>query len=239
MAATPLERPVLVDQIAVSIRDDILSGKLRPGQRIMVAALAKELGVSHIPVREAIRRLEAESLITTVPRRSTVVAEVRLEELHEIYDLRRLIEGDTVMRAAPAYDVEDLAAIDGALQRLWRADPHELDGDFWAAHRAFHWAVLAPAIDPWRKRLLGQLWQSSERYHRLFTLVFGSVADAQAEHRHLAEAAHQGDPQTMHELLTAHLHHTESTVVAGFVASLEHGRGDAEPGESEEESGQR
>lgn len=229
--ATPLERPVLVDQIATSIRDDILSGKLRPGQRIMVAALAKELGVSHIPVREAIRRLEAESLITTVPRRSTVVAEVRLGELHEVYDLRRLIEGDTVMRAAPAYSSEHLATIDEAMQRLWGADPRDLEGDFWAAHQAFHWAVLAPAIDPWRKRLLGQLWQSSERYHRLFTLVFGSLADAQAEHRHLADAAHQGDPQEMHRLLTAHLHHTESTVVAGFVASLEHGRGDVAPAE--------
>jgi DNA-binding GntR family transcriptional regulator len=228
--AVALERPVLVDQVATSIRDDILSGRLRPGQRIMVAALAKELGVSHIPVREAIRRLEAESLITTVPRRSTVVAEVRLEELHEIYDLRRLIEGDTVMRAAPAYSSEDLVTIDEAMQRLGKADPRDLGSDFWAAHQAFHWAVLAPAIDPWRKRMLGQLWQSSERYHRLFTLVFGSLADAQAEHRHLAEAAHLGDPQEMNQLLTAHLHRTENTVVAGFVASLERRGKDAASG---------
>jgi DNA-binding GntR family transcriptional regulator len=219
----PIDRPVLVDQIATSIRDDILRGRLRPGQRIMVADVAKELGVSHIPVREAIRRLEAESLITTVPRRSTVVAEVRLEELHEIYDLRRLIEGDTVTRAASVYSSEDLATIDDAMRRLWDADPEDLDGDFWDAHKAFHWAVLGPAIDPWRRRLLGQLWQSAERYHRMFTLVFGSLADAQADHKHLAEAAHHGDPDQMRGLLTAHLHGTERAVVAGFVASLEQG----------------
>lgn len=219
----PLERPVLVDQIAASIRDDILRGRLRPGQRIMVADVAKELGVSHIPVREAIRRLEAESLITTVPRRSTVVADVRLEELHEIYDLRRLIEGDTVARAAPAYTDADLVAIEEALKRLLDADPEDLDGDFWEAHKEFHWAVLGPAIDPWRQRLLGQLWQSAERYHRMFTLVFGSLADAQADHKHLAEAAHHGDPDEMVGLVTAHLHGTERAVVAGYVASLEQG----------------
>jgi DNA-binding GntR family transcriptional regulator len=227
--ASSLDRPVLVDQIAASIRDDILNGRLRPGQRIMVAVLAKELGVSHIPVREAIRRLEAESLISTVPRRSTVVADVRLEELHEVYDLRRLIEGDTVLRAVPAYTDEDLATIDLAMQRLWAADPRDLEGDFWAAHKAFHWAVLAPAVDPWRQRLIGQLWQSAERYHRMFTLVFGSITDAQADHRHLAEAAHRRDPQEMHRLLATHLHRTEDTVVAGFVASLEHRSGSDAP----------
>ncbi|MPZ95592.1 MAG: GntR family transcriptional regulator [Propionibacteriales bacterium] len=221
-----IERLVLVDQIATSIRDDILHGRLRPGQRVMVAALAKELGVSHIPVREAIRRLEAESLITTVPHRSTVVADVRLGELHEIYDLRRLIEGDTVTRAASAYRDEDLVTIDAAIARLLGADPEDLEGDFWDAHKAFHWAVLQPAMDPWRQRLLGQLWQSAERYHRMFTLVFGSLADAHAEHKHLAEAAHHGDPEQMRTILTTHLHHTESTVVAGYLASLEQGAAD-------------
>ena len=224
-----IERPVLVDQIATSIRDDILRGRLRPGQRVMVGALAKELGVSHIPVREAIRRLEAESLITTVPHRSTVVADVRVEELHEIYNLRRLIEGDTVTRAATAYSDDDLATIDGAMTRLWDADPQDLEGDFWDAHKAFHWAILRPAMDPWRQRLLGQLWQSAERYHRMFTLVFGSLADAHAEHKQLAAAAHHGDPEQMLGILTAHLHRTERTVVTGYVASLEQGRNSDRP----------
>lgn len=226
--SSQIERPVLVDQIATSIRDDILRGRLRPGQRVMVAALAKQLGVSHIPVREAIRRLEAESLITTVPHRSTVVADVRLEELHEIYDLRRLIEGDTVARAATAYGGDDLVTIDDAMARLWDADPEDLDSDFWEAHKAFHWAVLRPAMDPWRQRILGQLWQSAERYHRMFTLVFGSLADAHAEHKQLAESARHGDPEQMQGILTAHLHRTEDTVVAGYVATLDQGaRGDS------------
>ena len=230
-----IERPVLVDQIAASIRDDILHGRLRPGQRVMVATLAKELGVSHIPVREAIRRLEAESLMVTVPHRSTVVANVRLEELHEIYDLRRLIEGATIVSAASAYSDDDLATIDDAMTRLRNADPEDLDGDFWDAHKDFHWAMMAPAMDPWRKRLLGLLWQSAERYHRMYTLVFGSLADAQAEHQHLAESAHLGDPEQVAEILMAHLRRTERTVVAGYVDSLNQGTGgtaSAEEGEA-------
>lgn len=216
-----IERPVLVDQITTSIRDDILRGTMRPGERITVATLAKEFGVSVIPVREALRRLEAESLITTVPHHSTVVAGVRLEELREIYDLRRLIEGDTVARAARVYSDEDLRKIDQALERLLQAHPEDLEGDFWDAHKAFHWAVLGPAMDPWRQKVLGQLWQSAERYHRLFTLVFGSLSDAHAEHRQLAEAARHGDPEEMRRILTSHLNSTEKTVVAGYVASLD------------------
>jgi len=218
-----IERPVLVDQIATSIRDDILVGRLRPGQRVMMSTLAKELGVSVIPVREAIRRLEAESLITAMPHRSVVVADVRLEELHEIYDLRRLIEGETVVRAASAYSDDDLVTIDEAMARLLDADPEDLDGDFWDAHKAFHWAVLGPAMDPWRQRLLWQLWQGAERYHRMFTLVFGSVSEAHTEHKHLAESAHGRDPEQMLAILTAHLQRTESTVAAGYVASLNRG----------------
>lgn len=216
----PFERPVLVDQIAQVIRDDILRGALQPGEHITVAPLAKKLGVSHIPVREAMRRLEAESLVSTVPHQGTVVADVRLEELHEIYDLRRLIEGETVERAGLSYSDEDVAAIEAAMKRLWEADPEDPDGDFWQAHRNFHWTVLAPALDPWRERILGLLWQSAERYHRLFTLVFGSLEEAHKEHQALTETAKRSDPEQMRSILLSHLHRTEETVTTGYLESI-------------------
>ncbi|MEX2374423.1 MAG: GntR family transcriptional regulator [Dehalococcoidia bacterium] len=218
--ATRLERPVLADQIADVIRSDILRGTLQPGESINVEALAKQLGVSHIPVREAMRKLEVESLIETRPYQKSVVAGVRLEELHEIYDLRRLIEGDLVARSAASYSGEDLEAIRTALVRLQVADPQDPDGDFWDAHRDFHWVVLRPAMNHWNQRVLGMLWQSAERYHRLFTLVFGSLAEAHAEHSALAEAAKGRTPDEMRRILVTHLRGTEEAVTRGYQESL-------------------
>ncbi|MGH3666478.1 MAG: GntR family transcriptional regulator [Egibacteraceae bacterium] len=217
LAGKPIKRPLLVDEIATRLRSDILNGHLQPGQRIPVASIARDLGVSHIPVREAIRRLEAESLVGTIPHQWPVVAGVRLEELHEIYTLRRLIEGDLARRAVGCYTDADITQIQGAAQRLWAADPKDPDGDFWTAHRAFHWAVLRPAMDSWSERILGLLWQSAERYHRLFTLVFGSLTEAHAEHRALTEAAAAKDQQALVRVLVSHLHRTEQTVTTGYL----------------------
>lgn len=221
-----LTRPVLVDQIADALRRDILHGTLRPGQRITVSTLAKELGVSHIPVREAVRRLEAEALIETVPHQGALVADVHLDELHEIYELRRLIEGDIAARAATAYRPEDLDTIDAALRRLLDADPTDPAGNWMDAHRAFHAAILAPASTVWNQRLLGLLWQSAERYHRLYTLVFGSLSSANADHAGLAVAARRGVPVEMQDLLVQHLHHTEEAVTTGYLATVRAEDGD-------------
>jgi DNA-binding GntR family transcriptional regulator len=213
----PIQRISLVDQVATRLREQILRGVLSPGRKIPVARLSRELEVSPIPIREALRQLEAESLVHTVPNSGPVVAEVRLDELHELYDLRRVIEGHLVRRAAGHHSADDRAGIKDALSRLAHANPADPEGQFWDTHREFHWAVLSPGSSGWSVRILGLLWQSAERYHRLFTLVFGSLEDAHAEHRSLAEAVEKGDPDEMHTLLIQHLHNTERTVTDGFL----------------------
>lgn len=215
-------RPLLADEIAGRLRGSILSGELQPGQRLSVSALARDLGVSHIPVREAVQRLEAESLIETTPHRGPVVAGVRVEELHEIYDLRRLIEGHTARRAADLYTATDIEIIEMALERLLSADPEDPENLFWIEHRAFHRAILQPAINAWSERILNLLWQSAERYHRLFTLVFGSLEAAHHEHRALVKAAAARDGVRLAEILTTHLRHTEETVTQGYLDASEH-----------------
>lgn len=209
-------RPLLADEIAASLRTSILNGHLGPGQKIAVAAIARDMGVSHIPVREAIQRLEAESLVATVPHRGPVVSGVNLEELHDIYQLRRLIEGDAARRAASLYTDADITRIQDCLENLLNADPQTEEGGFWDAHRVFHHAILEPAGSAWSARILNLLWQSAERYHRLYTLVFGSLRTAHEEHRALAEAAAARDGNKLHRLLTTHLIHTEEVVTNGY-----------------------
>src|SRR5918999_5038371 len=140
-------RPSLADEIAARLRMSILSGELKPNQKIAVSALAKDLGVSHIPVREAIQRLTAESLVQSIPNQGPTVAGVRLEDLHDIYYLRRLIEGDLIRRASSLYGDRDIDHIQHSLGVLLDASPESPEGEFWNAHRDFHRAMLQPPLN--------------------------------------------------------------------------------------------
>jgi DNA-binding GntR family transcriptional regulator len=215
----PLKRGLLVDQVAQRVRAEILSGALRPGQRIPVAELSRELAVSPIPIREAMRLLESESLVESAPHQAPVVSDVRLEELGEIYGLRRLIECDTGRLGVERADAAAISAVEAALERLLGADPQDRDSDFWDAHRAFHMAVLQGGLDPWRQRILGLLWQSSERYQRLNTWVFGTTDGGEAAHIEIARAFSAHDADRLARAIANHLDHTERTVTAGYQAA--------------------
>lgn len=208
--------PSLVDEIFVRLRSDIIAGKLIPGQRISAGAVGRELGVSHIPVREALRRLEAEALVESTRHHGAVVSSTSVEDVTQIYDLRRLIEGQTAARAAERYTDADVQTISDMGERLMAADPTDPSTGFWEKHRAFHRAVLEADLDPWRERVLGMLWQSAERYARLRTLVFDSPEDAISDHRAILAAALRRDPTLVSRALTNHLEKTQEIVLAGY-----------------------
>jgi len=215
----PLKRGLLVDQVAAHVRAEILSGALRPGQRISIAELSRDLAVSTIPIREAMRLLESEALVESAPHQAPVVSDVRIEELQEIYDLRRLIECDTARRGLERVDDAGIGAVESALEALLSADPQDHESGFWEAHRQFHFVVLEAGLDHWRTRILGRLWQVAERYQRLNTLVFGSADGETSAHIEIANAFMSGDSERLVDAISEHLDHTERNVTAGFRAA--------------------
>lgn len=211
-------RQALPDQVAARLRRDILTGVLAPGQRLVVGELTGRLGVSHIPIREALRSLEAESLVTSAPGRGVVVTSVDLDDLHDLWHLRRLLEGDLVRRAFPSYTPEHLARFRERLDALLALRPQRNE-DWWDAHRAFHRAFLEPALTPWTARMLHLVWQSAERYQRLFTLVFGSVDSANDDHAEMVRLAAAGDGEGLHALTCSHMTATEEAITRGYLAA--------------------
>lgn len=99
-------------QISEFLRSAIVQGTIKPNQRLIEESIAKELGVSRTPVREAIRRLEVEGLVEYVPQRGAVVRQVSPEELLEIYDLRILLEGYAARLAATRIQAEGLSSLE-------------------------------------------------------------------------------------------------------------------------------
>jgi DNA-binding GntR family transcriptional regulator len=112
MSDRPLSRVV-----SEQIRSRILDGSLKPGERLVEDRLSAELGVSRVPVREALRGLSVEGLVTLLPRRGATVAEVSPETVAELVEVRALLEGLNARLAAQRHDPEIVAALRDTLAR--------------------------------------------------------------------------------------------------------------------------
>lgn len=216
-----IQRVSMVDNVTERLRRALLSGEIAPGEPIKVAELEKRFGVSHIPIREAVRRLETEGLVVALPQRAVVAAGVDLEDLSGLYDLRRIIECEVIRRSVEMMTPEQVEAVRTALATLEAvANDHE-SPRFWDLHRDFHWALLEPGASAWIERVLDQIWLASQRYVRIF--VSETVDDAMRDHRELLACCEKLDAARAAELLRVHLDRTELAVRQGFVPAEELG----------------
>lgn len=219
----------VVDQVALEIKRSILSGDLGPGQEFSLRKTADQLGVSLIPVREALRRLEAQGLVITRRAKSAMVAPLDPQEFRDVYRLRLALEPELAGRACTLLTADDF----DRLQTLQMAHAEASDGDGrHEAHLALHVEMLRPAATPWDERFLEMLWNASERYIRY---AFNRVAADPKEparrgraHADLLTALRTRDPKTASQAVAQHLVHTE-TIVLAAIEKLTAGRGEPTP----------
>jgi DNA-binding GntR family transcriptional regulator len=164
----PLEAPsgprTLADRAFIELRDAILSVRLEPGQRLRLDEVAERLAMSVMPVREALRRLEAASLIEVEPHRGATVARLSATELVEVFELRAVIEAAAIRRSAAQFDAADAVAAEEALREYASA----LEGEDYPvvtqSHARFHLALYRADHYPWLVRTVMPLWETSSRY---------------------------------------------------------------------------
>jgi DNA-binding GntR family transcriptional regulator len=210
-----IQRVSVVDSVTERLRHALLSGGIRPGERIKVAELERQFGVSHIPIREAVRRLETEGLIVALPQRAAVAAGVDLVDLAGLYDLRRIVECSVIRRSVESMTDQEVDTVRAALAALESVSEDHDAPRFWELHREFHWALLEPGANAWVQRVLDQVWTASQRYVRLF--VSATVQDAMRDHRALATCCRKRAGARAAEILEKHLDRTERAVRDAFV----------------------
>lgn len=103
------------NQIYLRIKSDILSGEYSPGERLLVLDLAKKFEVSQAPVREALERLKFEELIIGTPNKGSVVSSITAKEIHDIFELREMIEGYAVRKSIPLLEADDYEHLEGII----------------------------------------------------------------------------------------------------------------------------
>lgn len=150
------------------LRRLIIAGELGPGQRVNQEDLAESIGLSVAPVREALRVLEQEGQVTYLPRRGYFVTELRIEDLREIYELRRILEERAVRAALPGLDDEALGRIQQAAADCVNAVESGDVASELAANRRFHFAMLESPSQPHTLRVIRLLWDSTEAYRALY-----------------------------------------------------------------------
>ena len=131
--------------VAEELRGKILEGTIGPGERINVRELGRRLRLSHTPIREAVRLLEAEGLVETKMNVGAVAAGISLVELEDVYELRRIIEPTVARRAAAAMSDEHIDRLRAALHELDELEKNTegMDSRIISANRQFHWELLA------------------------------------------------------------------------------------------------
>ena len=213
-------RDSTVDRVTADVRRAVLSGALPPGRTFSTAELSAQLGVSHIPVREALRRLDAQGLVVLRPGRKAMISPLNRDELRSIFRLRQLIEPDLAARSVSLLRTDDLARAADLLNHYIHG-PQDID-DLWGSHHELHLALLRPAASEWDLRILSQLWPASDRYTRV---VFDPYAvsgpdrtDRENAHRALLAAARSGSPAEVRRAVSEHLSDNEAACLESIAA---------------------
>jgi DNA-binding GntR family transcriptional regulator len=211
---TPIDLPSIPDVVYTQLRRDLARGIYKPGP-IRIRPLTERFGVSATPVREALRRLEAEGLVT-LRKNQIVVNALSESELREIFAIRAELETFALRTGAEKVrgDPELLVDLGSRVEDMDRFE-HSLE-EWLAANQAFHMGIYHAAGMPRLSSMIDSLWIAVEPYLRLYASAAGSFRASQDQHRLILHSLTDGDERTAAETLRKHLRDTEEIVATGI-----------------------
>jgi DNA-binding GntR family transcriptional regulator len=195
----------LTGRVYSSIKQAILSLELKPGSPLVEDELARQLGTSKTPVRDALITLERDGLVIKIPYKGTYVTEVALQDATDIFEIRSVLEGLAARRAVRAFSPRELDDLAGVLAEAAAA---RVRGDFELASQngaRFHKAIHARADNQRILPILEKLDEQLERLRRLSDRVEGRLEKSGREHQEILEALKLGDPEKAEQAMRAHL----------------------------------
>jgi DNA-binding GntR family transcriptional regulator len=184
------------------LRERIVSGTLAAGTKIDQQALAEELGVSRMPVREALRRLSAEGFVELISHRGAVVAELSHDEIIEIYEMRAVLQGLAARLAVPHYTDEYVDEIKQILDRL---DATKDMVEWTELHRQFHEHIEKPSGANHVLQLIERLTQQCAPYLQISVHFLHAEVSAVELHHAILDACIQRDADALEQAVRAHL----------------------------------
>jgi len=190
------------------IRDAILEGTLPAGSRIDQAGLASDLNVSIVPVREALKKLEAEGFVQIVPRRGAFVTQTSVDDMEDLYFARTILEGQAAYHGAEKITDADLDSLKSLMAQMGEAlERHDFQR-FMDCNRRFHFTIYDAAGSRYLSNMIGSVWELAERYRFRYIFFKDQASIIQGEHQAILDACIARDKDRLRDVIVHHMHQT-------------------------------
>lgn len=202
----PQFRQTVTGAAVAELRRRILSGSVAAGDALRQDALAKEFGISRIPIREAFHQLAAEGLVTLHPHRGAVVTALSALDIAELFDLRAMLEPDLIRRAVPRLDESDFARAETILAEYTAAIARGDLEAYGELNREYHLSLYRASGRNQTLELVRMLLANTDRYTRVqLAMSDGATTRAKREHAALLELCRAGDAEGAARLTLDHV----------------------------------
>ena len=208
---TQIVRRTTTSIVADEIRHRIMNGQLAEGEQIRQEAIARDLGVSRIPVREALRQLEAEGLVTLVSHKGAEVTRLEPSEIKELFEIRTMLETWLFEQAIEMLSLDDLKEAETLIEAMRTEASIE---DWGALNWQFHETLYRSAQKPATIKILKRVHDNIDRYVRIqITLTEDARDRAHQEHQAIIDAARNKNPKVAVALLADHITHVKEQLL--------------------------
>ncbi|MDF1535426.1 MAG: GntR family transcriptional regulator [bacterium] len=194
----------LREQIVASLRDSIVKGELRSGQKLTEPELADKLGISRTPIREAFRQLESEGFLTVIPRRGAVVSSITRKEVQDFYEIKSLLEGYAARIAADRITKKDIDKLKKLNEQLEALVPGNDVEAFFRKNNEFHNTFIALCGNEKLLEIRGTLVQRFLRFRLQALSVPGRFMDSVRQHRVIIRALAKKDGRLAEAVVLEH-----------------------------------
>lgn len=207
MSETFHKPPTAQEAVLAELRRFIATGRLRPGEQFVQDALAAELGVSRVPLREALKILEGEGQVTYLAHRGYFVTQLSLSDLLEVYRIREILEAEAISVGVPQMTIEDVDRLEEAMREVQAAAAVADVVTMTQANRRLHFALIEACGLPRLVRIIRLLWDATEVYRSVYYTEPHNRDLVETEHHDLVAAAKAGDVARTLQVLDQHRQH--------------------------------
>lgn len=209
---TEQDRATLQFKVTTKLRELILKGEFKMGERLMQEEWAQKLGVSRMPLREALRQLEVEGLVRIEPRRGAVVTPVSTEDIEEIYQLRAILEGEAVVKSLPFLDEEDIRELEAIYGKMLQLKADETDMESYMRLNAEFHQIIREGC-PWRRiqGFIETLWKGIPPYTP--SLLANHLPESHKEHGLMLQYIKEKNAEKLKEVTINHILRTKENLI--------------------------
>lgn len=209
---TDQDRATLQYKVTTKLREVILKGNFKAGERLVQEDWAAKLGVSRMPIREALRQLEVEGLVRIEPRRGAIVTPISINDIEEIYQIRALLEGEAVERSLPFLKSDDISELDKIYKEMVSLNNTEKGVEEFMSLNAEYHQILRQGC-PWRRihGMIDTLLKGIPLYTP--SLLSDHIKESHKEHKNMLEFVKQNEPKQLRKMMETHILRTRDNLI--------------------------